>query len=67
MLIQGDNLYTLKALFPYHAGKVKLTVAWALPGAAVTPVQAPGTVAGVTWLEEPDRGDRFQSCLSPVR
>lgn len=66
MLVQGNNLDALQALLPYYAGKVKLTVAWVLPGVAVTPVGAPGTVAGVTWVEEPDRGDRSQSCLSPV-
>ena len=39
---------------PFEAGGVKLTVACALPAVAVTFVGAPGTVAGVTWLEGPD-------------
>ena len=34
------------ALPPFEAGAVKLTVACALPAVAVTPVGAPGTVAG---------------------
>jgi hypothetical protein len=33
-----------------EAGAVKLTVAWALPAEAATPVGAPGTVNGVTLL-----------------
>ena len=33
---------------PSEAGAVKLIVACALPGVAVTPVGAPGTVAGAT-------------------
>ena len=41
---------------PSEAGVVKLTVALALPAFAVTPVGAPGTVAGVTALEGLDAG-----------
>jgi hypothetical protein len=44
------------ALPPFEAGAVKLTVAWALPATAVTPVGAPGTVAGVTLLDTADAG-----------
>jgi hypothetical protein len=40
------------ALPPFETGAVKLTVAWALLATAITPVGAPGTVAGVTLLEE---------------
>jgi hypothetical protein len=36
---------------PFDAGAVKVTVARALPGDALTPVGAPGTVYGVTALE----------------
>ncbi len=39
---------------PLEAGAVQLTVAEALPPVAVPMVGAPGTVAGVTELEEPD-------------
>ena len=39
------------ALPPLLLGAVKLTVACALPRVAVTPVGAPGTVAGVTALD----------------
>ena len=35
---------------------MKLTVACALPAVALTPVGAPGTVAGVTLLEGDDAG-----------
>jgi hypothetical protein len=44
------------ALPPFDAGGVKLTVARVLPGVALTPVGAPGTVAGVTGLEAPEGG-----------
>ena len=36
---------------PFEAGGEKLTAACALPAVAVTPVGAPGTVAGVTLFE----------------
>jgi hypothetical protein len=36
---------------PSLAGAVKLTVAWAFPATAVTPVGALGTFAGVIELE----------------
>ena len=41
---------------PPSAGTVQLTVAEALPGTALTPVGAPGTVAGVTALDGLDGG-----------
>jgi len=41
---------------PFDAGAVKLTWALALPGDALTPVGAPGTVYGVTGLEAADVG-----------
>jgi hypothetical protein len=41
---------------PFDAGAVKVTVAWALPGDAITPIGAPGTAAGITWLEAADGG-----------
>ena len=44
------------ALPPSLLGPVKLTKAWALPGAAVTAVGAPGTVAGVTAADAADAG-----------
>jgi hypothetical protein len=44
------------ALPPSLLGPVKLTVAWAFPGAAVTAVGAPGTVAGVTAADATDAG-----------
>jgi hypothetical protein len=40
------------ALPPLLAGAVKLTVACALPALAATAVGAPGTVAGVTAVDE---------------
>ena len=51
------TLYEVIALPPLDAGAVKLTLACALPAVAVTPVGAPGTVAGalgVTALEAAD-------------
>jgi hypothetical protein len=42
------------ALPPLLAGATKVTLAWALPGVAVTAVGAPGTVAGVTLFEGDD-------------
>jgi hypothetical protein len=39
---------------PFDAGAVKLTWALVLPGDALTPVGAPGTVYGVTEFEAPD-------------
>jgi hypothetical protein len=36
---------------PVAAGGVNMTVAWAFPGVALTPVGAPGSAAGVTGLE----------------
>jgi len=44
------------ALPPFDAGGVKNTWARALPAVALTPVGAPGVVAGVTGLEAPDGG-----------
>jgi hypothetical protein len=41
---------------PLEAGGEKVTVAWALPAVAVTPVGWPGIVEGVTLLEELDAG-----------
>jgi hypothetical protein len=42
------------ALPPLDAGAVKVTVALPLPGVALTPVGAPGSAPGVTWLEADD-------------
>jgi hypothetical protein len=39
------------------AGNLKLTVAWPLPGVAVTPAGALGTVPGITSLEGPEAQD----------
>ena len=50
------TMYEVMGLPPFAAGGVKLTVACALPAVAVTPVGAPGTVAGVTLLEGLDAG-----------
>ena len=46
------------ALPPLEDGAVQLTVACPLPGVALTPVGAPGTVelAGVTLFEDADAG-----------
>jgi hypothetical protein len=44
------------ALPPLLAGAVQLRVACALPAVAVTPVGAPGTVAGVTLFDGADAG-----------
>jgi len=44
------------ALPPLEAGAVKLTNAWVLPAAAVTPVGMPGIVSGVTLFEGPEAG-----------
>ena len=41
---------------PLDAGAVKATEALALPAVAVTPVGAPGTVAGTTALDGADAG-----------
>ncbi len=41
---------------PLAAAAVQAMTADRLPGAAVTPVGAPGTAAGVTALEAPDWG-----------
>jgi hypothetical protein len=41
---------------PVDAGAVKVTVAWALPAVALTPVGAPGSAPGVTLLEMDDAG-----------
>lgn len=41
-------------LLPSSDGAVKLTVAAALPGTAVTPVGVPGVLAGVTELDGTD-------------
>jgi hypothetical protein len=50
------TVYPVIVLPPFEAGAVKLTVAWALPATAVTPVGAPGTVAGVTLFDGLDAG-----------
>jgi len=42
------------ALPPLPEGAVQLTVAWASPAVAVTPVGAPGTVRGVTEFDGED-------------
>jgi hypothetical protein len=44
------------ALAPFEAGGVKLTVAWALPAVALTPVGGPGTLEGVTLFEALEAG-----------
>jgi hypothetical protein len=44
------------ALPPFDAGAVNVTDACALPAVAVPIVGAPGTVAGVTLLEDADAG-----------
>ena len=44
------------ALPPSLLGALKLTDAWALPRIAVTPVGAPGTVAGVTAFDGAEAG-----------
>jgi hypothetical protein len=41
---------------PFETGAVNLTVAWALPAVAVTPLGTPGTVAGFTLFERVDDG-----------
>jgi hypothetical protein len=41
---------------PSEAGGVKVTVAWALPAVALTPVGAPGGTKGVTLFEGVDAG-----------
>jgi hypothetical protein len=38
------TIYEVIGLPPSEAGAVKLTIAWALPATAVTPVGVPGTV-----------------------
>ena len=50
------TVYEVIGLPPFEAGAVKLTVAWALPAVAETPVGAPGTVAGVTLFEGDEAG-----------
>ena len=55
----GDEVtvYEVIGLPPLEAGAVQLTVASALPAAAVTPVGAPGTVAeGVTAFDAAEAG-----------
>ena len=42
------------ALPPFEAGAVNVIVAWAFPALAEGEVGAPGTVAGVTLLEDAD-------------
>jgi hypothetical protein len=43
-------------VLPFEAEGVKLTVAWALPGVALTPVGAPGEADGVTGVEALEAG-----------
>ena len=50
------TVYEVMGLPPFEAGGVKVTVACAFPAVAVTPVGAPGTVAGVTLFEGLDGG-----------
>ena len=50
------TVYEVMALPPFDAGAVKLTIAWALPAVAVTPVGAPGGPTGVTLFEGLDAG-----------
>jgi hypothetical protein len=51
----GVTVYEVIAL-PFDAGAVHDTVAWPLPGVAVTLVGAPGAAAGVTALDAADAG-----------
>ena len=50
------TVYPVIAAPPLLAGAVKETVACALPPVAVTPMGAPGTVAGVTEFDGADAG-----------
>jgi hypothetical protein len=50
------TVYEVMALPPFDAGGAKLTVACEFPAVTVTPVGAPGTVAGVTLLDGVDAG-----------
>jgi hypothetical protein len=50
------TVYEIIGLPPFDVGVVKLTIARVLPGVAVAPVGAPGTVAGVTGLDDADAG-----------
>jgi len=48
---EAVTVYPVMAEPPLLAGAVHDTDAWVLPGVALTPVGAPGTVDGVTALE----------------
>ena len=52
----GDDVtvYEVTAVPPLAAGALKLTVAWAFPATADTPVGTPGTILGVTLLDAVD-------------
>jgi hypothetical protein len=50
------TVYEIIGFPPSEAGGMKLTVAWAFPAIAVTPVGAPGTPTGVTLLEGLEAG-----------
>jgi hypothetical protein len=54
----GDEVtvYAVTALPPFDDGAAQLTVACALPAVAVTPVGAPGTVAGATEFDGAEAG-----------
>jgi hypothetical protein len=54
----GDDVavYPVIGLPPFDPGGVQDTVAAALPAAAVTPVGAPGTAAGVTLFDGDEAG-----------
>lgn len=49
-------VYAVIAVPPLFAGALNITVALAFPAMAVTPVGAPGTVAGVTPFELAEAG-----------
>ena len=48
------TVYEVMADPPLLAGALKVTVAWPFPATALTPVGAPGTVAGTTELLVPE-------------
>ncbi len=58
MIPPGDEVtvYPVIGDPPLDAGATQVTVAWALPAVAETPVGAPGGAAGVTLLEAVEAG-----------
>jgi hypothetical protein len=58
MMLPGEEVtvYAVIAEPPFDDGAVQLTVACPLPAVAVTPVGAPGMVAGLTAFEAADAG-----------